>query len=78
MAVYQRRRRDADFAAAMDQVTAARSTPEPASAATAAQFVALPPSTLPRAAPLPYTCEAITERSSASPGRAKRWDSLPL
>ncbi|MCX4633493.1 hypothetical protein [Streptomyces sp. NBC_01443] len=38
--VYQRRRRDPDFAAAMDRATAARSTPEPADAATDAQWTA--------------------------------------
>nr|WSW49752.1 hypothetical protein OG296_42825 [Streptomyces sp. NBC_01001] len=36
--VYQRRRRDAGFAAAMDRATATRSTPEPAGAATDAQW----------------------------------------
>ncbi|MCX4633103.1 hypothetical protein [Streptomyces sp. NBC_01443] len=39
-AVYQRRRRDAGFAAAMNQSTAARSTPEPTGAATDAQWTA--------------------------------------
>ncbi|MFF3863238.1 hypothetical protein [Streptomyces sp. NPDC002209] len=38
--VYQRRRRGVGFAAAMDQATATRSTPEPASAATGAQWTA--------------------------------------
>ncbi|THA28108.1 hypothetical protein [Streptomyces sp. A1547] len=38
--VYQRRRRDPDFAAAMDRATATRSTPEPADAATDAQWTA--------------------------------------
>ncbi|MCX4633480.1 hypothetical protein [Streptomyces sp. NBC_01443] len=37
-AVYQRRRRDPGFAAAMDRATAARSTPEPVGAATDAQW----------------------------------------
>ncbi|MER7468895.1 helix-turn-helix domain-containing protein [Streptomyces sp. NPDC097981] len=38
--VYQRRRRDTGFAAAMDQATATRITPELASAATDAQWTA--------------------------------------
>lgn len=38
--VYQRRRRDPGFAEAMDQVTAARSTPDPGAAATDAQWAA--------------------------------------
>ncbi|MFF1342073.1 hypothetical protein ACFVYT_29995 [Streptomyces sp. NPDC058290] len=38
--VYQRRRRDADFAEAMDRATATRSTPEPGAAATGAQWTA--------------------------------------
>ncbi|MEV6735078.1 hypothetical protein [Streptomyces sp. NPDC051364] len=36
--VYQRRRRDPDFAEAMDRATATRSTPEPAGAATDTQW----------------------------------------
>ncbi|WP_406511210.1 hypothetical protein OG851_01235 [Streptomyces sp. NBC_00161] len=39
-AVYQRRRRDPGFAAAMDRATATRSTPEPVGAATDAQWTA--------------------------------------
>ncbi|MEU9182019.1 hypothetical protein AB0C90_35365 [Streptomyces sp. NPDC048550] len=82
--VYQRRRRDVGFAEAMDRATATRGTPEPAGAATDAQWSAfyghLAAHGVLRQAALAAGIrpEAVYDRRRSDPDFAKQTDRLRL